>query len=133
MADQETILLKHLSEKNQPIVVVAVNTECRQGELLRLTWADIDWNAVILTIRETKTGDSRRTPMNSTVQGLLSNTQKSFNFAPPDRIFPLDAQRISGKLLIRLLKLLCWLGFGFTTSDIPLPHGCRVRTPTAVH
>ena len=61
-------------------------------ELLRLRWADIDWNAGILTIREAKAGDARRIPMNSTVQGLFSNIQKSSNFAPQDRIFPLDAR-----------------------------------------
>ena len=91
-AEQETTLLEHLPEKYRPIVVVAVNTGCRQGELLRLTWADVDWNTGILTIRETKTGDPRRVPMNSTVQGLLSATQKSSTGAFHDRIFPLDAR-----------------------------------------
>ena len=91
-AEQETTLFKYLPEKYYPIVVVAMNTGCRQGELLRLTWADIDWNAGILTIRETKAGDSRRIPMNSTVQDLFSNIQKSSNFELQDRIFPLDAR-----------------------------------------
>ena len=90
--DQETTLLDRLPEKYRPVVVAAVNTGCRQGELLRMKWPDVDWNAGILTIRETKTGDSRRIPMNSTVQCLLSNTQKSSNFSPQDRIFPLDAR-----------------------------------------
>ena len=46
---------------------MAVNTGLRQGELLRLTWADIDWNVGVLTIHETKAGERRRTPMNSSV------------------------------------------------------------------
>ena len=90
--DQETSLLEHLPEKYRSIVIVALNSGCRQGELLRLTWADLDWNAGILTVREAKAGDARRIPMNSTVQGLFSNIQKSSNFAPQDRIFPLDAR-----------------------------------------
>ncbi len=91
-AEQEESLFEHLPEKYRPIVLVALNTGCRQGELLRLTWVDLDWNAGILTIRETKTGDPRRVPMNSTVQGLLSPMQKSFGDALQDRIFPLDAR-----------------------------------------
>ena len=90
--DQETKLLDHLPEKYRSVVIVALNSGCRQGELLRLKWADVDWNAGILTIRETKTGDSRRIPMNSTVQDLLSNMQKSSEVAPQDQIFPLDTR-----------------------------------------
>lgn len=91
-AEQETTLLDHLPEKYRSTGIVALNSVCRQGELLRLTWADIDWNKGILTIRETKTGDSRRVPMNSIVQALLSTMQKSAGDALQDRIFPLDAR-----------------------------------------
>jgi integrase len=90
--DQEATLLEGLPAKYRPIVIAAVNTGCRQGELLRLTWGDVDWNTGIITIRETKTGDSRRIPMNSLIQGLLSDMQKSSDFASQDRIFPLDAR-----------------------------------------
>ena len=64
----------------------------RQGELLRLIWSDVDWNTGIITIQETKTGESRRIPMNSIVQDLLTNIQKSSDFGLQDRIFPLDAR-----------------------------------------
>ena len=90
--EQETALFEHLPEKYQPIVIMALHSGCRQGELLRLKWSDVDWNAGILTIRETKTGGSRRLPMNSTVQALLSNMLKSSDVGPQDRIFPLDAR-----------------------------------------
>jgi integrase len=68
--------------------VVATNTGLRQGELLRLTWKDIDWNAGILTVRESKTGECRRVPMNSTVQEILNRLKGE----PGDRIFPHDAR-----------------------------------------
>src|SRR5262249_24345218 len=55
--NQETTLLNHLPEKYRPIVLLAVNTGLRQGELLRFTWADIDWNVGVLTIHETKAGE----------------------------------------------------------------------------
>ncbi|MEX0828706.1 MAG: site-specific integrase [Nitrospirales bacterium] len=90
--EQEATLLGKLPLKYRPVTITAVNTGCRQGELLRLKWVDVDWNAGILTIRETKAGDSQRIPMNSTVQDLLMNMQKSPEVAPQDRIFPLDAR-----------------------------------------
>ena len=89
--DQEEKLRAQLPNKYQPIVIAALNSGCRQGELLRLKWSDVDWNTGILTIQETKTGDSCRIPMNSTVQGLLSDMRKSSEVAPQDQIFPLDA------------------------------------------
>lgn len=91
-ADQETNLLDHLPEKYRSIVIVVLNSRCRQGELLRLTWADVGCNTGILTVRETKAGDPRRVPMNSMDQRLLTHMQKSSSVAPQDRIFPLDAR-----------------------------------------
>lgn len=43
--DQEIRLLAYLPEKYRPLIVMALNAGLRQGELLRLTWGDIDWNA----------------------------------------------------------------------------------------
>ena len=96
--EQETTLFERLPEKYQPVVVAAVNTGCRQGELVRLAWSDVDWNTRILTVRQTKTGDPRRIPMNSTGQDLLSNMRKSFEVVPQNRIFPLGARIILRKI-----------------------------------
>jgi integrase len=92
--DQEATLLSHLPEKYRPIVLLAVNTGLRQGELLRLTWADIDWNVGVLTIHETKTGERRRVPMNSIVVGLLSSLKTSSQSNPTERVFPFDARYV---------------------------------------
>ena len=37
-----------------PVVIMAMHTGLWQGELLRLTWADIDWNVGVLTVQEPK-------------------------------------------------------------------------------
>ena len=60
--------------------------------LLRLTWADIDWNVGILTIRQTKAMVTRKVPMNSSVQALLTALQEKPMVGPEDRIFPLGAR-----------------------------------------
>src|SRR5688500_1736528 len=71
-SEQQQALLEALPPRFHPIVLVALNTGLRQGELLRLQRRDVDWNAGVLTIHETKAGDSRRVPMNSTVQNVLA-------------------------------------------------------------
>ncbi|HXX76254.1 MAG TPA: site-specific integrase [Nitrospiraceae bacterium] len=90
--DQETRLLHHLPPHYQAVVLCALNTGLRQGELLRLTWADVDWNVGVLTVNETKSGERRRVPMNSTVVGTLSEVKAARTPHPQDRIFPQTAR-----------------------------------------
>ena len=59
-ANQEASLLAALPERFHRRVIPALNRGLRQGELLRLEWADVDWHVSILTINETKAGDRRR-------------------------------------------------------------------------
>jgi integrase len=73
--DQVTILLKAAEgQPCYPLLVLALATGCRQGELLALTWDDVDLTKGILTVRrslaqtdggfvvkEPKTAASRRT------------------------------------------------------------------------
>jgi len=88
--EQETTLMKWVPPKYQPIVQMALNTGCRQGELLRLCWGDVDWNIGVLTIWETKAGDVRRVPLNSAAQRLLVELKDQGNPNTTDRIFLLD-------------------------------------------
>jgi len=88
--DQETVLLDALPERFRPLVLTALHTGLRQGELLRLTWADVDWHVGILTVQETKAGDRRRIPMNSVVQGILTDLKAKTCPGHTDRIFPHD-------------------------------------------
>jgi len=90
--DQEQKLLDHLPEKFQPVVRFAVHTGCRQGELLRLEWADFNQDLGVLTVRETKAGDTRRVPLNSVSQGILAELRGRSNPKTGDRIFPLEAR-----------------------------------------
>ena len=90
--DQEENLLTYLPERFGPISIVAINTGLRQGELLQLIWSDINWNTGMMTIRKSKSGKSRRTPMNSTVQSILHNLQNQHSLQPMNRVFPHDAR-----------------------------------------
>ena len=91
-AEQETKLFELLTLQYKPVVQIAINTGLRQGELLRLTWSDCDWNAGILTVQETKAGEKRRVPMNSIVLGVLLSLKQETGGEPTDRIFPYGAR-----------------------------------------
>jgi integrase len=78
--------------QDHDIVITAITTGLRQGELLRLSWADVDWNVGVLTVHETKAGERRRVPMNSTVVGLLSILKQHNTASPVHRIFQHDGR-----------------------------------------
>ena len=42
-AAQEHALLAALPARYHPLILTALNTGMRRGELLRLKWSDIDW------------------------------------------------------------------------------------------
>ncbi len=57
----------------RPLVLVALNTGLRRGELFALRWSDIDLEARVLTVRAAaaKSGDSRRVPLNDEARTTL--------------------------------------------------------------
>ena len=49
----------------------------RRGEIFSLKWNDIDLRQGIITIRESKSGESRRISVNDDVMNMLSNVKKN--------------------------------------------------------
>ena len=68
-----TKLLSTSSDFLKPILITALHTGMRMGEILRLKWEDIDFERGIIEVTETKSGEPRKIPMNN----LLTETLRS--------------------------------------------------------
>jgi integrase len=57
------------------IMVFALNTGMRQGEILNLQWQDVDFHAARLIVMQSKNGTRRTIPLNTKVYELLASKQ----------------------------------------------------------
>jgi integrase len=76
---EEARLFEALPVEVQPLVMVALHTGLRKGELLRLRWADVDFHSGTLIVTQSKNGEARRILMNRRVKDTLlamKRTQK---------------------------------------------------------
>ncbi len=64
--------LKHL----KPIVVMALNTGMRKGEILNLKWDDVDMKHGFILLSHTKNGERREIPINPTLKAHLEELFK---------------------------------------------------------
>jgi len=65
-------LLAECKPHIRPIVIVALNTGMRRGEILNLKWDDVDLRNGLLLVKDTKNGESRAVPINDAVRGVLA-------------------------------------------------------------
>jgi integrase len=65
----ESCIAPHL----RAIVTVALHTGMRSGEIRSLQWNDLDFDSGFIVIRDSKNGEPRHVPMDSTVVDLLRN------------------------------------------------------------
>ncbi len=69
--DEERDLLRGLPPSLGPLVVVAIHTGMRRSELLGLRWEDVDFYTNTIHVRQGKSGEGRRVPMNQVVQDTI--------------------------------------------------------------
>lgn len=80
---EENVIVRYLSDEEEkrllafcpdhltPLVMAALHTGMRRGELFHLTWADVDFEERLITVRNTKSHRTRHIPMNEAVYGAL--------------------------------------------------------------
>jgi len=61
----------------KPIILVAVNTGMRKGELLNLKWSDLDFEKRLIYLSDTKGAARREVPMNDIVHDTVLTIQRN--------------------------------------------------------
>lgn len=78
--DEKDRLLKACKESRQPLlyplVVLALSTGARQGELLSLEWGHVDLSAKVIRLENTKNGERRALPLASHALELMTELSK---------------------------------------------------------
>ena len=86
--DEIECLLTTASDQFCPILITALHSGMRRGELLNLKWSEVDFRNHIIVVRESKSGKSRKIPMNDTLHETLSVVDhekvKLFEHAPSE-------------------------------------------------
>ncbi len=85
--DEIERLLGAASESFRPILLTALHSGMRRGEILNLKWADVDFKNSIITVQESKSGKKRMLPMDDTLcetLGVLpTRFQQGYVFPSP--------------------------------------------------
>ena len=77
-AEEETRLLAHCPPHLAPIVVFALNTGMRRGEILGLRWDQVDPSGKSIRVTRTKSGRDRSVPLNEAAAEVIkAQRQKS--------------------------------------------------------
>jgi integrase len=66
-------LLSSCDAHLRPIVIMAMNTGMRKGEILNLKWDNVDLKNGFLLLDKTKNGGRREVPINHTLESALKN------------------------------------------------------------
>jgi len=88
--DEIDCLLNACDKHLKPIVTFALNTGCRRGEILGLTWDRVDLKHGFILLDDTKSGKRREIPINATVravlQGIVRRLDVSYVFVNPETV-----------------------------------------------
>jgi integrase len=73
------------------VVTFALHTGCRRGEILSLTWEQVDFARGVIVLERTKSGRAREVPMSETCYAVLSElrqAQTKDSVPPTGCVFP---------------------------------------------
>jgi integrase len=73
------------------IVMFAIHTAMRRGEILSIRWIDINFEASTVHLADTKNGEPRTVPLSKLALSALPTTG---NHAADERVFPLSANAV---------------------------------------
>lgn len=86
--EEEEAILRHLSGPYMaPITLLAIETAMRRGELLALTWADLNLSTAVARLHDTKNGESRAVPLSARAIAILKSLPRPLDAGAV--VFPL--------------------------------------------
>ena len=88
LSDSERVRLLEACKKSKskllyPVVVLALSSGLRRGELLKLTWDRIDLDRGLIYLIDTKNGDRRMVPIGGHALELISQLPKTCKYVFP--------------------------------------------------
>lgn len=83
----------------RPLVILALETAMRRGELLSLRWADVFLADRFVRLHETKNGESRDVPLSTRAYGVLAGLPRHIS----GRVFPTTADAVK-KAFVRSVQ-----------------------------
>jgi integrase len=81
--DETSRLLAAAGERIRPIIITALATGLRRGELFALRWKDIDFDRRLIIVRISKSGKSRKVPFGPAVAATLDALPRCSEFVFP--------------------------------------------------
>jgi len=85
LKDEEAILLIDSAVPHlKPILILALNTGMRRGEIFSLKWENIDFKKGVIFIEDSKSGKSRKVCMNSIIFETLKEMPKDSKYLFPN-------------------------------------------------
>jgi integrase len=103
--DEETRLLHAASPWLRDLILFAIHSGMRQGEILGLTWVGVDLFRRTVTVFKSKNGERRTIPLNQTALDLLKQTYAT-RHRETDLVFASQAHtRLNASNISRSLNL----------------------------
>ena len=72
----ETVRTGHKAKQLESIIITALNTGMRKGEILNLKWENVDFKNRLIIVEGTKNGEVRKIPMNQKLTATLEGAKK---------------------------------------------------------
>ncbi len=96
--EQSALLLEKIDDGFRTLVLAALHTAARRGELIKVTWADLDLEKRLVTFRDTKNGEDRTVPLSATLTAALKRLPRPIAGGP---VFRTDAGKPLTPTIIR--------------------------------
>ncbi len=83
-SEEIRLFLENCDTRLKPLIICALLTGMRRGEILGIKWDDIDWGQSLIFLPKTKSGQPRWIPLSPLLRDLLSRLPRD-----SERVFPL--------------------------------------------